>query len=79
MILNQSQAKAVFDALCALNSVGFKEFDVVLDEGPGQPDAPRVLIKPDGKVRIWLHDADRTYRPETYDDQAAFIAAYNLN
>lgn len=81
MILNQAQAVAVRDAMAALNNVGCFEFDVSLVRGPGQTEDPRVLIKPDGLVRVWgfwpLDGIDKARR-ETYPDQAAFLAAYGL-
>lgn len=68
MILNQSQARAVYDAMCALNNVGGICGDITLDEG----------------VRVqWLDSVtirDGLSGPrEEYANQSAFAHAYGLN
>jgi len=77
MILNQTQAKAVFDALCALNNVSLRSavFDI--------PGGTRIHLAHDGALLIFGKDQDdnpyKIVSREVYDDQAAFIAAYNLS
>jgi len=75
-ILNQSQAEAVYSAMCHLNNVGAR-IDVFLDK------AFHAREMADGRVVIYIvpsvtfpgsHDAG----PEIYADQAAFATAYGL-
>lgn len=77
MILNQSQAEAVYRAMCELNNVGAK-IKATLD-----------MVAYGQFVKVWQHDANEfvtvikvekyhvTSR-EVYASQAEFAAAYGL-
>jgi hypothetical protein len=67
MILNQTQAKAVFDAQCAANSINAR-FTVVGEDFYATEDK-------NGEIVI-LDDLATTV--ERYPSQAAFVAAYCL-
>lgn len=70
MILNQSQAEAVYSAMCALNNVGnvSSEFNL--------PNDVWVQAAANGGVSI----VPRTHgaKIEQYADQSAFATAYGL-
>lgn len=72
MVLNQSQAEAVYGAMCALNNVGAtiekieaKEFDVSVREN--------VIT-----IRSSSDDFSVPVRREVHNNQAAFAHAYAL-
>jgi hypothetical protein len=72
MILNKDQAKAIYDAMCALNNVGatFDEVNVI-------NTYPRIKFFRyawNGGFGISVNGESK----EEYDDQAAFAAAYGL-
>lgn len=66
MILNQSQAAAVYSAMCALNNVGAR-IDVHLPSG-------RVVEGPNGVILVTAYAKPS----EDYNNQSAFAAAYGL-
>jgi len=78
MILNQGQAKAVFDAFCALNAVGLAHVDLTLEPGGGQIKAPRVLHSFSRAVQIYGGGGPGFRFEERYEDQAVFIEAYGV-
>ncbi len=68
-ILSPAQAKAVYDAMCALNNVGGSGCNLRLE-------GAIVSIDPHGVV--WIYGPPAV-DDERYPTQAAFAAAYNLN
>ena len=75
MILNPSQAKAVYDAMCALNNVSAKVkamFGNVADTG--------VNVFEDELDTVTVAEVARynVVRSENYKSQADFAAAYSL-
>lgn len=66
-ILNQAQARAVADAMCALNNV----------YGRIAADVGGVLVQegPDGVVTVGVLNTDRS---ETYSNQNEFLTAYGV-
>lgn len=73
MILNQSQAEAVYSAMCALNNVGGRMS--CLDLGQQSRD-PQIRCTVGGSIVIerGMPFCDR----EAHDNQSAFAAAYGL-
>lgn len=67
-VLNQSQAEAVYSAMCALNNVGTICGDLTLNEG----------LRVQWLERVTVRDGLSGPREE-YPNQAAFAAAYGLN
>lgn len=76
MILNQAQAEAVLNAMCALNNVGGR-LAANLDED--KPESINVFERADGTVSVWQRNHGVTHNEETHTTQAAFAAAYGLN
>lgn len=74
MILNKSQAEAVYSAMCALNNVGNTSGDVRILMDRAQNDI-RVQWQDDVVVRRGSLTGPR----EAYDDQSAFATAYGLD
>lgn len=70
MILNPSQAEAVYSALCALNNVSGLSMEVTL------PSDIEVRFGEGGGVAVSSRAVGAN--PERYATQAAFAAAYNL-
>lgn len=73
MILNQSQAEAVYSAMCALNNVGNVRLDAFLEN--------HFHAREMSDGRIVVHAASTPgyiAQPEIYADQAAFATAYGL-
>ena len=70
MILNKSQAEAVYSAMCALNNVGSVSCEFNL------PNGAWVQVRADGVISI--APEARFANWERYDTQAAFAAAYGL-
>lgn len=70
MILNQSQAEAVYSAMCALNNVGnvSSEFNLPNDIWVASTSSGGVMVVPR------VHGA----AIEQYSNQAAFAVAYGL-
>lgn len=66
MILNQSQAEAVYSAMCALNNVGAR-IDVRLPSG-------RVVEGPNSVILVTAYAKSS----EEYNNQSDFAAAYGL-
>lgn len=71
-ILNPSQAKAVYDAMCALNNVGGTALAIQLPEV-----FYRIEVSAD--VDGTMHIKHGPVQSEGYADQASFAAAYGLN
>lgn len=69
-LLNQAQAKAVYDAMVSMNNVGGR-IAVSLEEGRKE-----VCEWQDGA--IFIH-ADFGFKKEEYANQNEFATAYNLN
>ena len=69
MILNQSQAEAVYSAMIALNNVSGHIARIELDGSE-----VRIRETPYGRVFVDAMDGAQ----ETYADQTAFAAAYGL-
>lgn len=67
MILNKSQAEAVYSAMCALNNVGGYCNELMV----GKHDAIVVSYE-DGRVVVFGDAIER------YSDQSAFASAYGL-
>lgn len=72
MILNQSQAQAVYDAMCALNNVSGVLLASITDLRAPQDIN---VNGADGGVVVRVGICGEA---ETYASQAAFAAAYNL-
>lgn len=75
-ILNQSQAEAVYSAMCYLNNVGAR-LDAFLDK------AFHAREMADGRVVIHIvpnltFPGSHAAEPEVYTDQSAFATAYGL-
>lgn len=69
MILNQSQAEAVYSAMRALNNVSGRVFATMGDQR---------VTEANGCVTVFEY-LDGQWEPgERYDSQAAFAAAYGL-
>lgn len=73
LILNKSQAEAVFSAMCALNNVGMRI------DAFGGTDMTHIRETPDGRIVIHktIEHIDST-RSERHASQAAFATAYGL-
>lgn len=71
-ILNQSQAEAVYSAMCHLNNVGGR-IDRIYADGFQVSEAAHT-----GRVIVQLASNHVTVPPEIYTDQSAFAAAYGL-
>lgn len=70
MIMNQAQAKAVADAMCALNNVGGK-IDCWID------GVINVMESRTGEVFVHYQGVGTTL-DEPYADQNAFMSAYGV-
>jgi hypothetical protein len=74
-ILNKSRAKAVYDAMCALNDIG-----AVLEARIPMSDArfPEIFVKEcfEGTITIELRAAGGGALREIYENQNRFAAAY---
>ncbi len=75
MILNQSQAKAIYDAMCALNNIG-ASIDVCLQIKPNEPPVRVFEGEISGKIYI-TERVDGTIL-EKHESQNAFAEAYGL-
>lgn len=75
MILNQAQAKAVYDAICALNNV-----NALLKASFGELSGSFIgaCSFEDGAVRVWSGSQFRTSRNENFTTQDDFVKAYEL-
>ena len=69
MILNPTQAAAVYSAMCVLNNVHIRACDLRFGNAIIQLDF-------NGTVRVM---GTAVVDDERYDDQAAFATAYNLS
>ena len=69
MILNKSQAEAVYGAMCALNNVGGRIEKTWIG---------RVVVTETHSGVVTVDDPDRDVSA-AYDNQADFAAAYGLN
>ena len=69
-ILNQTQAEAVYSAMCHLNNVGGR-LHATLEQDNG------VHVREDraGEVTVWIVNGGPV---EQYPDQSAFATAYGL-
>lgn len=68
LILNQSQAEAVYSAMCALNNVGGR-MRCTLADNSGDID---IYERSNGSIQILGND------PESHESQSAFATAYGL-
>ena len=79
LILNQSQAEAVYSAMCALNNVG-GIFDAKFKKYVGERIGVIVVQAAwDGEVFIKFDVFEMAQQSELYIDQSAFAEAYGLN
>jgi len=69
MILSQAQAEAVYSAMCALNNIGAHTDSFKLPD-----DKTVTLYGSEGSVGVSV----KLRTIESYDSQAAFADAYNL-
>lgn len=78
MILNQAQAQAVYTAMCALNNVSANEGVQISFVGTVDGDYKHIKVEEcaGGSVEVSFGILGR--ERETYPNQAAFAAAYNL-
>lgn len=78
MILNKEQAKAVYDAMCALNNVSH----TYMRTNFCAPNGKRIsVVEVDEGISITLLQGNRAEQieaEEVYDNQSAFAAAYGL-
>lgn len=72
LILNQSQAEAVYSAMCHLNNVGMR-IGATLD------GAVRVIELPAGTVHVRRYIGGEWVDGELYGNQTAFATAYGLD
>lgn len=73
LILNPSQARAVYDAMCALNNVGGKISVEV---------TPRISVKELDAGNVVIYErptSDPVVRAESFASQAGFATAYSLS
>lgn len=70
-ILNQSQAEAVYSAMCHLNNVGGR---IAVTFG----ERVRVMEMANGAVHVRQHLGGAWEPAELYADQSAFATAYGL-
>lgn len=81
-ILTQSQAKAAYSAMCALNNVGGRVISKIEERGRHAIGNPPVeVVEGDfGEIRIGFRiiSGQSPIVVEQYQDQAAFSAAYGL-
>ena len=76
-ILNQAQAEAVYNAMCALNNVG-AAIDCLLPLGGGK--AVRVYEALNASVHVATEAGGRAWQSvERHESQSAFSTAYGLN
>lgn len=71
MILNKSQAEAVYSAMAALNNLGTVYLFKV--------EYPTYGVRAAIGDPVTVRGGEDSYEIETYADQAAFAAAYGLN
>ena len=75
-ILNNAQAKAVYDAMCALNNVG----GLITVDFPSSPMSSfRVWEGPSGRVYVETIFDSQIVKTEPHDNQEAFRYAYDLH
>lgn len=74
MILNPSQARAVYDAMCALNNVAADKGMVTFYAENSRND---ITVSWDA-VSVTVHTGALLVSRETYDDQVAFARAYGV-
>lgn len=75
MILNQSQAAAVYSAMCALNNVSGR---IKAQFGDVSDDGVNVFEELDGSVNVVRVRHYDVLEAERYASQAAFATAYGL-
>lgn len=75
MILNQSQADAVYSAMCALNNVGGRVDTRFVN---GMASVIEVRDRADRGVIVLFQTGGATRDIEKHINQAAFAAAYGL-
>lgn len=73
MILNQSQAEAVYSVMCALNSVGATIGSISMHDEHGLAIAVHTTSN-----GMWMIKSARN-TSEWHDNQSAFATAYGLN
>ena len=77
LILNQSQAEAVYNAMCALNNVG-AALECLLPLGGGK--AVRVYEALNASVHVATEAGGRAWQSvERHESQSAFATAYGLD
>jgi len=76
LILNQSQAEAVYSAMCALNNVGGR---VQATFGDRASESVHAFEKDCGSVRVVQVRRYRVVLAENYPNQSAFATAYGLD
>lgn len=76
MILTTAQAKAVYDAMCALNNVGAKLNTVVTKEDCF--NFTRVFERDDGDIRVVICVDGNIYNKEIYANQDNFATTYGV-
>ena len=75
-ILSQSQAEAVYSAMCALNNVGGRIEHMQFPTDAGE--SVSVVERLDGKVDVWLSRNGQAHESESHANQAAFADAYGI-
>lgn len=76
MILNQSQAEAIYSAMCAMNNVGGR---IAVNFDEDKAESINIFEKADGTVSVWQRNYGLTHNDETHTSQAAFATAYGLD
>lgn len=74
MILNQSQAKAVYDAMCYLNNVNGR-IRVEIDDSESFITVTEGVH---GAISVLAKDKLKNVEGELYDSQAEFAEAYEV-
>jgi len=72
LILNASQAEAVYSAMCALNNVYAVIHEIEMEDGR------RLRTAPDGSYVLTMRDGHGQRIVEAYPTQNAFATAYGL-
>ena len=75
MILDKSQAKAIYDAMCALNNVSGK---ITAKFGKQDWDFTSAFETESGEIIVTRAYHYKTQEREIYNNQAEFAAAYEV-
>lgn len=78
MILNKSQAEAVYSAVCALSNAGGTLHHMDFPSHGSENIA--VVVRPStGTIAVWQECRGLAHNVEIHADQSAFAASYSLS